>query len=49
MKTVTLYKEDQRLSPYVSEWLLAWGASMNIQRCSGTGFMKWGWAWMWVA
>ena len=33
------YEEDQRLSPYVSEWLLAWGASMNIQRCTGTGFM----------
>ena len=24
---------------YVPEWLLAWGASMNIQRCTGTGFM----------
>lgn len=33
------YDEDQRLSPYVAEWLLAWGASMNIQRCTGTGFM----------
>jgi hypothetical protein len=24
--------EDQRLSPYVAMWLLAWGASMNIQK-----------------
>ena len=33
------YEEDTRISPYVAEWLLAWGASMNIQRCTGTGFM----------
>ena len=33
------YDEDVRLSPYVAEWLLAWGASMNIQRCTGTGFL----------
>jgi hypothetical protein len=35
----TVRKEDQRLSPYVAEWLLAWGASMNIQRCTGAAFM----------
>jgi hypothetical protein len=31
--------EDERLSPYVPEWLLAWGASINVQRCTGSVFM----------
>jgi len=35
----TVCKEDQRLSPYMAEWLLAWGASMNIQRCTGAALM----------
>ena len=35
-----VHEEDERISPYVPEWLLAWGASMNIQRCTGTGFMN---------
>jgi hypothetical protein len=35
-----VHEEDERISPYVAEWLLAWGASMNIQRCTGTGFMN---------
>ena len=25
------YPEDERLSPYVPLWLLAWGANMNVQ------------------
>ena len=32
--------EDQRLSPYVPLWLLAWGASMNVQYCTGAGFLS---------
>ena len=30
-------EEDRRLSPYIPVWLLAWGASMNIQYCTGPG------------
>ena len=32
--------EDARLSPYVPLWLLAWGGSMNIQYCTGSGFLS---------
>jgi len=32
-------QEDERLSPYVPEWLLATGASMNIQYCDTTCFL----------
>ena len=32
--------EDQRLSPYVPLWLLAWGASMNVQFCTSAGFLS---------
>ena len=31
--------EDERLSPYIPEWLLAWGANMNIQFCTAAGFL----------
>ena len=33
-------EEDGRLSPYVTEWLLASGASMNIQFCTTAGFLS---------
>jgi hypothetical protein len=33
-------EEDQRLSPYVPLWLLATGASMNIQFCTTAGFLS---------
>ena len=32
--------EDTRLSPYVPLWALAWGAGMNIQRCTDAGFLS---------
>jgi len=32
--------EDQRLSPYVPLWLMAWGASMNIQFCTTAAFLS---------
>ena len=32
-------KEDERLSPYVPLWSLAWGANMNIQFCTAAGFL----------
>ena len=35
----TLLSEDQRLSPYIPLWLLATGASMNIQYCTSIGFL----------
>ena len=31
---------DAKLSPYVAEWLLAWGAGMNIQYCTSSGFLS---------
>ena len=31
--------EDQRLSPYIPLWSLAWGANMNIQYCTAAGFL----------
>ena len=36
--TCEIAEEDERLSPYVPEWLLAWGGGMNIQYCSSTHF-----------
>lgn len=33
-------EEDRRLSPYVALWSLAWGAGMNIQRCTSAGFLS---------
>ena len=33
-------EEDSRLSPYVPLWSLAWGAAMNIQRCTGPAFLS---------
>jgi hypothetical protein len=33
-------EEDTRLSPYVPLWFLAWGAGMNIQRCTDAGFLS---------
>jgi hypothetical protein len=35
----TLLPEDTRLSPYIPLWLLATGASMNIQYCTSAGFL----------
>ena len=35
-----LEKEDEIISPYIPEWLLAWGAQMNIQYCTGAGFLS---------
>ena len=32
--------EDDRLSPYVPLWLLATGASMNVQYCTTAGFLS---------
>ena len=32
--------EDERLSPYVPEWLLAWGANMNVQLCDAALFLS---------
>ena len=32
-------KEDERISPYVPLWVLAWGANMNIQFCTAAGFL----------
>jgi hypothetical protein len=34
------HEEDRRLSPYVAEWLLAWGASINVQWCTGAAFLS---------
>ena len=31
--------EDERLSPYLPLWSLAWGANMNIQFCTAAGFL----------
>ena len=31
---------DGKLSPYVPEWLLAWGANINIQYCSSAHFLS---------
>ena len=36
----TTKEEDQRLSPYIPLWLLATGASMNIQYCTTAGFLS---------
>ena len=36
----TLQAEDQWLSPYVPLWLLATGASMNMQYCTTAGFLS---------
>lgn len=36
----TVEAEDQCLSPYVPEWLLAWGAQINVQYCTGPGFLS---------
>ena len=33
-------EEDVRISPYVPLWLLATGASMNIQYCTSAGFLS---------
>jgi len=33
-------EEDGRLSPYVPLWLLASGASMNVQFCTSAGFLS---------
>lgn len=35
----TFEAEDQRISPYVTEWLLAWGANINVLRCTEGGFL----------
>ena len=32
--------EDQKISPYVPEWLLAWGANMNVQYLTNTAFLS---------
>lgn len=32
--------DDDRLSPYVPLWLLAWGASINVQFCTSAGFLN---------
>ena len=34
------HDDDERLSPYVPLWLLAWGASMNVQYCTSAGFLS---------
>ena len=36
----TQFLEDQRLSPYVPLWLMAWGASINIQFCTTAAFLS---------
>jgi len=33
-------EEDARISPYIPEWLLVWGANMNIQYCTSGGFLS---------
>ena len=33
-------EEDQRLSTYVPLMLLAWGANMNVQYCTTSGFLS---------
>jgi len=32
--------EDTKLSPYVTEWLLAWGANINVQYCTTAHFLS---------
>jgi len=34
-----LEKEDQRISPYVTLWLLAWGANVNVQYVTSAAFL----------
>ena len=33
-------EEDRKLSPYIPLWSLAWGASMNVQWCTGPGYLS---------
>jgi len=36
----TELKENQRISPYIPLWLLAWGANMNIQYMTASSFLS---------